>query len=112
VHGVLGLGLVTVVTYACLREPVPLCASSDFSASSWCTAVEKRRQKLGSWTTIAATVDVCACGGGGGVSVWKDVVRVPRERASVAEAVFVVRGQVGSDGGTRLFAFACVCLLG
>jgi hypothetical protein len=59
VHGVLGLGLVTVVTYACLREPVPLCASSDFSASSWCTAVEKRRQKLGSWTTIAAAVDVC-----------------------------------------------------
>jgi hypothetical protein len=56
VHGV--LGLVTAVTYACLRVPVPLCASSDFSASSWCTAVEKRRQKLGSWTTIAAAADV------------------------------------------------------
>jgi hypothetical protein len=35
-----------------------------------------------------------------------------KKRAWVAEAVFVVRGQVGSDGGTRLFAFACVCLLG
>jgi hypothetical protein len=40
------MGLGEESTYECLRCGVP------FWTSSWCTAVLKRRQKLGSWTAI------------------------------------------------------------
>lgn len=45
-------------TYACLVSffPVPASAAS-MAASSLCTATEKRRQKLGSWT-IATLIGV------------------------------------------------------
>jgi hypothetical protein len=101
VQGVLVLVLVLVVTYACLRVLVPLCASRDFSASSWCTAVEKRRQKLGSWTTILADACACACACAcAWLLLWWWWLVVVRWRAESAErgcmpeaATFVVRGR-------------------
>ena len=85
-------------TYACfvsLLPPLPDSAAS-MAASSLCTATEKRRQKLGSWTMVGECFDKldeckagCVCGL---ADVGGDVVRMDESEG---------RSEGSSDGGVR-----------
>jgi hypothetical protein len=90
-------------TYECLRSPV---CSGDLERSSWWTAREKRRQKLGSWTIVTivcAGYDLfCVSYGRVGVSLWgredvyvlRDITRwwAGRDSETVVSLRFVLPG--------------------